>query len=310
MAMTVVQHKDQFLTDISLKLTFMGQYIANQTTPRKSVNFDTDRILAYDKSHLRRENTRVGPKSVTPTFEFGFADEVTYYTQAYGLKALVTRKEMRRSDKPINADKDIMEALTELLAVDREVRVATAMLNTSTFASVTKSGGSQWSAKSTSTPVDDIETAVIANRNASGILPNVIIADWEVFFRLANHPDVMAANNLVGKGPLKRETVLKVIADWLGIKPIIGSAMYNTSLTATASLSKTWANDVFIGWIHPRPTLKCQTCAMTFELKPGREVRRWDVNDPPGAHQILVREEGLDERIIDANCGYVIENVL
>jgi len=310
MAMTVIQHKDKFLTDISLKLSFMGRYIADQTTPRKSVKLDTDKILVYDKSHLRVENTRVGPKSVTPTFEFGFGDELTYSTEAYGLKALVTRKEMQRSDLPISADKDTMEALTELLAIDREVRVATAMLNTSTFTSVTLSGGTQWSAKATSTPIDDIETAVVAVRDASAFLPNVIIADWEVFYRLVNHPDVVASNNLVGKGPLKREAVLTVIANWLGLKPIVGQAMYNTSLGATASLSKTWANDVFIGYINPTPGLKCQTCAMTFELKPGREVRRWDVNDPPGAHQILVREEGLDEKIIDANCGYVIENAV
>jgi len=308
--MTIVQHKDKFLTDISLKLSFMGRYIADQTTPRKSVKLDTDKILVYDKSHLRVENTRVGPKSVTPTFEFGFGDELTYSTEAYGLKALVTRKEMQRSDLPISADKDTMEALTELLAIDREVRVATAMLNTSTFTSVTLAAGTQWSAKATSTPIDDIETAVVAVRDASAFLPNVIIADWEVFYRLVNHPDVVASNNLVGKGPLKREAVLTVIANWLGLKPIVGQAMYNTSLGATASLSKTWANDVFIGYINPTPGLKCQTCAMTFELKPGREVRRWDVNDPPGAHQILVREEGLDEKIIDANCGYVIENAV
>ena len=311
MAMKIVQHKSKFLTDFSLRLTFEGRYIADKTTPRKSVIFDTDAILNYDKSHLIKENTRVGPKSVTPTFEFSFGDEVTYKTKAYGMKSLVTRKEMQRSDKPVDADKDTMQALTEIIAVDREIRVATAMLNTTTFTSVTLVGATQWTAKATSTPVDNLETAVVAVRNASGMLPNAIIADWEVFFRLANHPDVMAANNLVGKGPLKRETVLQVIADWLGINPIVGSAMYNTAKEgAIASLSTTWANDVFIGYINPKPSLKCQTCAMTFELKPGREVRRWDVNDPPGAHFVLVREEGLDEKIIDANCGYVIENAI
>lgn len=309
--MTVVQHKSKFLTDFSLRLTFDGKYIADLTTPRKSVVFDTDKILQYDKSHLIRENTMVGPKSVTPTFEFGFGEDVTYATKAYGMKTFVTRKEMRRSDKPIDADKDAMKAITEILAVDREIRVATAMLNTSTFTSVTLSGGTQWSTKATSTPVDNLETAVVAVRDVSGMLPNVIIADWEVFFRLANHPDVMAANNLVGKGPLTRKAVLQVIMDWMGIKAIVGSAMYNTALAgATASLSPTWANDLFIGYIDPKPALQCQTCAMTFDLKPGREVRRWDVNDPPGAHQILVREEGLDEKIIDANCGYVIENAI
>jgi len=306
-----IQHKSKFLTDFSLRLSFEGMYIAPEVTPRKSVNLRSDSILKYNKDHLIRENTRVGPKSVTPIFEFGFDDEDTYITKAYGLKSIVTRHDMKQNDKPIDADKDTMQSLTELLAVDRELRVATAMLSTSTFTSVTKAVGTQWGTKATSTPVDNLELAVVTVRNACGILPNVIIADWEVFFRLANHPDVMAANNLVGKGPLKRETVLKVISDWLGIKALVGSSMYNTSQAGiAASLSKTWANDVFIGYINPKPTLKCQTCAMTFELKPGREVRRWDVNDPPGAHFILVREEGLDEKIIDANCGYVIENAI
>lgn len=288
----------------------MGRYIAEQVMPRKRVKLLTDYIMQYDKSHLIRENTRVGPKSVTPIYEFGFDSDLTYRTEAYGLKALVTRHDLTQNDKPIDADVDVMENLTELLAVDREVRTATDLLSTSTFSSDTLSGTTQWSDYSGSDPFGDITTAAVTIRDASGQLPNTMICDWEVAFKLVQHTDVKDTR-LVGQGPLRREKVLQVLSDWFGLKVIIGSAMYNTSKEgATASLSATWADDVFIGYINPNPGLKTQTCCMTFELDPGREVRRWDVNDPPGAHYVLVREEGLDEKIIDANCGYVIENAI
>lgn len=310
MAVKTTTHKSKLLTDMSIKLSFMGRYIAEQVMPKKRVKLMTDYIMQYDKSHLIRENTRVGPKSITPVYEFGFDSDLTYRTEGYGLKALVTRHDLTQNDKPIDAEKDVMENITELLAVDREVRVATDMLSTSTFTSTTLSSTDQWSDYAGSDPFGDITTAATTIRDASGQLPNTMICDWEVAFKLVQHTDVKDTR-LVGPGPLRREKVLAVLADWFGLNVIIGSAMYNTAKEgATASLSTTWGNDVFIGYINPKPGLKTQTCCMTFELDPGRGVYRYDPGDPPNAHYIMVREEGLDEKIIDSDCGYVIENAI
>lgn len=302
---------DTYLTNISQKLTFMGMYKAEDVMPSIMVGKDSGKIVNYDKSHLRRENTAVSNAGGTASlYQIGFGTDITYSTKARAIEAIITKDDLEENDSPVNAERDMMSALTEIMAVDREYRVATLLLNTSTFTSVTLSGTSQWSDTTNSTPFVNLQTAIVAVRDAFGYKPNIICLDWEVALKLVAHPDIRESQ-LVGTGPLKREAVRSVLSDWFGLRFVIGEAMYNTSLeNATASLSKTWADDVFIGFIDPKPSRYSQTCAATFQRSPGQIVRKYPYDRVPNAYYMQVWDFGKDEKILDANGGYVIENAI
>jgi hypothetical protein len=311
MAYKTRKRVDKYLTNISSKLTFQGMYKADSVMPILPVVQDSGKIVNYDKSHLIRENTRVSNKgSTAPVFEIGFASDSTYSTKAYAIEALVTQDDRTQSDSPVDAERDIASALTELMAVDREYRVAAALLNTSTFTSVTLSGTSQWSDTVNSTPFVNLQTAIVAVRDAFGYPPNIMCMDWEVALKLVAHPNIRESQ-LVGSGPLQRKKIESVLSDWFGLKFMVGMAMYNSSLEgATASLTKTWGDDVFIGYIDPKPSRYSQTCAVTFDLKPGRVVRKYEYDRIPNAYYLQVWDFGKDEKILDSNGGYVIENAI
>ena len=311
MAYITRKRVDKYLSNLSQKLTFEGRYVADTVMPSLPVVQDSGKIVKYDKSHLRRENTRVSNNgSLAPVFGIGFDTDSTYSTEAYAIESLITQDDRTQSDSPVNAERDIMTALTEIMKVDKEYRVATKLLNTSTFTSVTLSTTSQWSDYTNSTPLANITTGVVAVRDAFGYRPNVIAMDWEVALTLVAHPDIKESQ-LVGTGPLQREKIASVLSDWFGLKFIVGEAMYNSTLEgADASLTKTWGDDVFIGYINPNPGLYSQTCAVTFNLKPGRVVRKYPYDKVPNAYFVQIWEFGLDEKILDANGGYVIENAI
>lgn len=311
MAFKTTKRVDVYLSNLSLGLTFEGRYVNKTVMPSIPVIQDSGKIVAYDKSHLRRENTRVSNKgSTAPIFEIGFLDDVTYSTKAYAIEAIITQHDLTQHDNPVNAERDMMAALTEIMEVDAEYRVATLLLNTSTFTSATLSGTSQWSDYTNSDPLANITTGVVAVRDAFGMKPNVIAMDWEPALKLVAHPDIKESR-LVGNGPLRRDAIKSVLSDWFGLNFIIGEAMYNSALEgATATLVKTWGDDVFIGFINPKPGLYSQTCAATFDLKPGRVVRKYPYDKIPNAYFIQIWDFGKNEKVIDANGGYVIENVI
>jgi hypothetical protein len=311
MAYKTTKRVDKYLTNLSLGLTFEGMYVNKMVMPSIPVIQDSGKIVAYDKSHLRRNNTRVSNKgSVAPMFEHGFDTDVTYSTKAYAIEALITQHDLTQHDNPVSAERDIMKALTELMEVDAEYRAATLLLNTSTFTSATLSGTSQWSDYTNSDPLANITTAVVAVRDALGRKPNIICLDWEPALKLVAHPDIKESQ-LVGSGPLQRAKIQSVLSDWFGLKFVVGEAMYNSALEgATATLAATWGDDVFIGYINPNPGLYSQTCAATFDLKPGRVVRKYPYDKAPNAYFVQIWDFGKDEKVIDSNGGYVIENVI
>jgi hypothetical protein len=302
---------DTYLSNYSSKLTFEGMYKADSVMPTISVKKDSGKIVNYDKSHLRRENTAVSNAGGTASlYQIGFASDSTYSTKARAIEAIITQDDLTQNDDPVDAERDMSTALTELIKVDREYRVAAALLNTSTFTSVTLSDTSQWSDTTNSTPFVDIQTAVVAVRDAFGYPPNLMVMDWEPALKLVAHPNIRESK-LVGNGPLRREMIEKVLSDWFGLKFMVGMAMYNTALeNATASLTKTWGDDVFIGFINPKPTRYSQTCAATFQLKPGEIIRKYPYDRVPNAYYIQKWDFGKDEKILDTNGGYVIENVI
>jgi hypothetical protein len=311
MAFKTTKRVDKYLSNLSLGLTFDGRYVNKTVMPSIPVIQDSGKIIAYDKSHLRRENTRVSNKgSTAPVFEIGFDTDVTYSTKPYAIEAMITQHDLTQHDNPVDAKRDVTKALTELMEVDAEYRVATLLLNTGTFTTATLSGTSQWSDYTNSDPLANITTGVVAVRDAFGMKPNVIAMDWEPSIKLVAHPDIKESR-LVGSGPLQRAKVESVLSDWFGLRFIVGEAMYNSALEgATATLAKTWGDDVFIGYINPKPGLYSQTCAATFDLKPGRVVREYPNDRIPNSSFIQIWDFGKDEKVIDANGGYVIENVI
>lgn len=311
MAYVTRKRVDTYLTNVSQMLTFQGMYKANDAMPTLPVKKDSGKIVKYDKAHLRRENTAVSNAGGTASlYQIGFDTDITYSTKARAIEAIITSDDLTQNDSPVDAERDIVKALTEVMAVDREYRVATLLLNTSTFTTATLSGTSQWSDTTNSTPFVNLQTAIVAVRDAFGYPPNIMIMDWEPALKLVAHPNIRESQ-LVGTGPLQRKKIESVLSDWFGLKFVVGMAMYNTALqNATASLSKTWADDVFIGYIDPNPGRYSQTCAATFQLKPGQIVRKYPYDRIPNAYYVQIWDYGKDEKVLDANGGYIIENVI
>ncbi|MCK4329260.1 hypothetical protein KAX02_05405 [candidate division WOR-3 bacterium] len=306
---TVTGHINAALTTLSLRLSVEG-LVADNVSKRIKSKKQSDKIRVYDMSHMRQEQTLIGHggKAGARKYSWGLDTDKTFFCEGYGLYDTVTRKEMANYDKPLDAKKDTNLALTEIMALDRELRVAAQLTDTGIITKrATLSGTSQWSdiSSGVSDPLSDILAAALSVRTYGGKKANFILMDYEVAMYLGTHPDMVSL--VTSHEKVTYISVLQVLKDLYGLEPIIAGGQYNTAkLGAAASLSPVWGKDVLVGYRHPNPGLRTWTLGGTFNWTPGRFVSEWPSNNPEGTN-VKVEEWGLDEKVLVANCGYLIK---
>jgi len=309
---TVTGHINAALTTLSLRLSVEG-LVGDQVSKRIKTKKQADKIRVYDMSHMRQEQTLIGHggKSGARKYSWGLTTDEKFFCEGYGLFDTVTRKEMANYDKPLDAKADTDLALTEIMALDREIRLAAQLLSTSIITKYkTLSGTSQWSdiSSGVSDPLSDIRDAILSVRTYGGRKANFILMDYEVAIYLGTHPDMVAL--VTHHDKVTFVSVLAVLKDLYGLEPIIAGGQYNSAkLGATAVLAAVWGKDVLVGYRHPNPGLRSWTLCGTFDWKPGRFVSEWPSNNPEGTN-VKVEEWGLDEKVLVANCGYLIKAVI
>ena len=191
-------------------------------------------------------DTKVGRKSEPGMVDFGGTD-VTAECIDYGLDDLVPNDEVEAFDSmpkpatggPVDPLSLSTMMLTGLVQLDREIRVAGVVFNTSNYSGAnqaTLSGTSQWSDRVNSDPLN----AITAAMDIPLVRPNRLVLGQQTWTQLRQHPKIVQA---VGKsaqtaGYASRQAV----ADLLELAEIVvGSAFYNTAKKGqAASYSRAW----------------------------------------------------------------------
>lgn len=238
--------------------------IADQVLPR----IDAAQTFKWTKYDLAQgftvPDTKVGPKSEPNKVDFK-GIELTDATQDYGLDDLIANAEMEAflaMPRPEGAGPLSPQALSTmmimgLIKLDREVRVASAVFNTSVYAAgnqATLAGTSQWSDQTNSDPVKAIGDAL----DVPVIRPNKMALGRAAWTNLRRHPKIVQACNasFQGAGIASRQQV----ADLFEIQEIlVGSAFVNTARKGqTVSLSRAWGKHCLLYYSNQQAAVERQ----------------------------------------------------
>jgi|GEM_PF-2322148 len=316
MPVEVLQFYDPRTIHISTYLTMVSKmyrnnaFIWDRLFPRQPVTKQAGSIPVYGVEHLMRVADLRADKAPSNEVLRALGTPLTYDCNAHALKGLVSEKERRNQDPPINADMDMTELVTNLIELQREFKAYDLIVATGSYDSSshydTLSGGEQWDDFINSKPLEDIETAKIQIFTACGKLANVIMLPYKVATKLARHPDILELTKYTHADLLTAGGLPPVLQ---GLQVIEADAMHNTKIQGqTASISGIWSDYVFIGYVNPRPGLKDTTWGMTLDWG-GRITRSWHDNDK-NADVIEVEEQGLDMKVFDGKCGYLFIDTL
>lgn len=299
---------DDKLTGIALAYK-NDEYIADAVLPRTKVPSSTFRYRVYDKAtFLTPVDARVGRKSIPNEVETGFT-EASSFVEDYGLDDSIPYDDILNAPEDYNPQYEAVEYLTELIALNREKRVADLVFSEGSYASgckTTLSGTSQFSHASS----DPIAT-LLAGLETPFARPNTVIMGREVWIKLCRHSGILQTfyPNANGNGiitPAQLASILDVE------RVLIGSARINTANRGAApNIGRLWGKHVALLYIDPAATVKNRlTWGLTAEF--GDRVSGSMPEPEKGLRgSIRVRVgETLRELVLCNEAGYFIKNAV
>ena len=304
--MAKVLHVNQLLTNISVKYR-NAAYVGDALFPVMPVTNKSDDFLVYEKAdRFTPPDDRLGPKAEAREVDWA-SDTDTYACQNHGLKDFVSNEDIANADVPIKPEADTAEFLTDMILLNREIRIRDKVLGLSQNATP----GTKWNAASGSDPVADIESAI----DGCFVRPNVMIIPRSVMKVLKWHAKLVDAIKYVGIGKVTAQH----IADLFDVeKVLVADAKVNTAKPGKDPVfADLWGKNVVLGYVDPKAGLNAVTFGRTFAWKfasTGGKVfqaRRWE--EPKrglsGGNVIQV-ESSTDEKVVAADCGYLLKSVL
>lgn len=215
--------------------------IADQVMPRVPVGKGDFKYFIHTLADgFTIPDTKVGRRSPPNQVEFT-ASEATASTIDYALDDSIPNMDIENAagvPGPGPVEKGTMYT-TNLIELDREVRVAGTVFGASNYAAANKatlSGTGQWSDYTNSNPV----TAIIAARDGMVMTPNILVLGRAVYSALIQHPKILLA--LFGPGGTSGIATQQQLANLLELDAVyVGESFVNTAKKGqTAALSRVW----------------------------------------------------------------------
>lgn len=311
---------DPVLTGIAIGYRNQAQtLIADLVLPRQEVAAEEFKWNSFPMNEsFTVPDTRVGRTSRVNTVTFSCKEE-TDSVEDYGLDSPIpnsdikTAADMRREKRSLyDPEKHAAMSLTDLILLDREVRVAGLVQNKDKYnpsARVTLSPTDQFNDYDNSDPLEIIHEA---KRKSLIYRPNTAVMGDSVWAKLKRHPVLVNAvrGNLTNKGIIS----IQEFADLMEIKNVyIGESQVNTARKGqAANLQYCWGNSLELLYIDPlsRTDDPRPTWGMTAQYGTRISGR---IEDPyvglEGGYAIRVGER-VKELVIAPDVGVIITNAV
>ena len=308
----------KLLTNQSLAYKNEDQmFIHEELSPAIQVIKETDDILSYGTDNLRIANTLRAKGGESFEIETSVSKATAYKLEDHACNTYIDREDYENAEKPINVQLDTTDFLTEFLKVGKEYALASALQTTGNYTNtVTLTGADQWNEYATSSPIDDIRTALLAIKASSGKLANTMTIAWDTYITLLYHPkikDLFPGTSHI-TGQMLSDGLTKIFPS---IKTLlVGMAQYNNSNKgATLDLEEIWTKSCVISYTQKKPKLKSRSFSHTYQYRKPRFVNF--LNMDRGGKDLIDRNsdwikvnDKYDQVLVDETCGYLIDQAI
>lgn len=286
--------------------------IADDVLPRVPVGLQ---VFKYRKFALADgftvPDTKVGRTSKPGQVEFGFT-EVEASTKDYALDDPIPNADVDNAPQGYDPVGRATENITDLIALDREIRVDAAVFNAANYGAVNKvqlAGNDQWDqyAQAASDPIEDIMTAL----DSMIMRANIMVLGNGVASALRRHPRILKAYN--GSTGDTGIVPMAFIKDLFELEAIaVGQGWVNTAKKGQAAvLARVWGNHCSLIY---RDSLAGTQDRVSYGV-----TAQWgdrvagSISDPDigmrGGQRVRVGES-VEEVILANDLGYFIQDAI
>lgn len=258
---------DPHLTGLSIAFrNDMSNLIADAVFPRVPVSKQEFKYLLHNTAEgYTIPDTKIGRKSSPNQVEFT-ATEVASFTEDYGLSDIIPINDVRNADGRYNPVEFATLSLTELVALDREVRAAGIAFDAARYAAANKTtlaGVTQWSDYTNSNPV----TAIADAMDTMLIRPNRITMGRQVYTKVRQHPKVLEAVKSTGGSIAAGMVSREQLAALFEVEKInVGEAFVNTAKKGAApTYARAWGKFCLLHYVPRVITLRTVAHGITAQ---------------------------------------------
>lgn len=300
----------------SLLLTYKNQdYIADQILPLVGgLKDDSGIIPTLLNSGMRIYNgIRALFDEGQHRIEFKYSLDKRYDIQYHDLEVYLPDRLIEQAEQPFMPRRDASFVLQQALMTEREVGLARAMTDVTVITNnVTLSGADQWQNYDTSSPEEDIQTALDSVFDQVGMEANAVVMSRRVMNVLKRHPfflDLAKRNAGDNVKNINTSQFIELFKTQFDVKYVfIGRAKYiNSQEGQTETRANVWNNDFVAFHRADSPSLMAPSFGYQFSLGKynKRVTTRRHQND---TGDILKIEWAYQDKILQAEGAYLIKN--
>lgn len=296
---------DPVLSNVAIAYENEG-YIAELILKPYISTKQSGKYYKFDKAKFRNEYDKRAPGAKSKEATPWNVSTGTFFCEDHALKDIVPKEIEDQADAPIDAQKDTVEALTEVLKVNKEKAAADYLTSSTNITQYTAlSGTSQWSDFENSDPIKDIKTGKSTVHASIFKDPNVLVLGKPVFDKLVDHPDIVERIKYSGPGVVAEDVLARVFQVE---KVLVAGAGYNSVKEGqTDSMSYIWGKNALLCYVNNGSNLKSITLGWTVKYQ-NFTVKKWYDEDAEGTY-IRVNEY-YDQVYACPTAAYLIQTAV
>lgn len=269
-------YRAPILTDAMVRFR-NDEFIAEQVFPVLPVTKEQDYIFVFDKENLRApKNSQRGLYDRAERVDYGLNQVAMPTLVERALEQPVSWKVKKQAQDPLQPEISATNNLTEKLAIEKEVALATYLANTANVTqNTTLSGTGQWSDYTNSHPLVAIQTGADVVLQNSLKRPNVAVMGRAVFSQLRNHPDILDRVKYTARA--SQQEIANALADLFDVDRVfVGTASQNTAQEGqTSTTAFIWGKHFWLMYVATIPAIETVSAGYHLIIPDERYVDTW-----------------------------------
>lgn len=248
---------------------------------------------------------------------FTFQD-TSFATKERGIEVPMDDRQSRMYRQFFDFEVACTEAALDIVLRAAEKRCADAIFNATTFASYTGAVSNEWDDYTNATPVTDVETAVRAVWRATGLWPNSLIVNKQVFrnLRMCDEVTDKIASTGAGTSIEPGKITAAMLATVFDLEQVVvaDAARDSANEGQAVTVAATWSDEyAMVAKLNgPGDGIEAPGLGRTLHWGEdgstiGGTVERY-YSDESRSEIVRVRHD-VDEKIVYAACGYLLSNI-
>ncbi len=304
-------HIDEFLTNFALELPRDQGMLADTLSPQVGVKKESDLYLVYNRDSLKDRDVERAMGAEANEFRFTYSDD-SYACKEKSIKTPLHKRQLDNADKEYQLEKEATRQCHEILALQRERRIALQVQTGSNWAT-SSTPSTKWDASGADIK-GDVRAAAKAFHLKAGLFPNSAVISVNVYDAilewLFNEPSdttILDARKL--DPSMERSGLITQFSGLFGVRDWYVGLQLRDSAADGESFSGAyiWQDDCTLLYLNPNAGWLDHTALKTFRSE-DYTVMKYDKVETKSKY--IEESHVISEKIVSNVLGYHLDSVL